>query len=226
MVEQWALRFSKLESGWDETRITIKFLSSRVRTLCMHVESPVHDSVKRFGSVEASVRRAETALATLLPLLPKFQSFQREVANLRESMHANHDSDLSCSCRASIASLQREVDRVSADRTIFPDSLERLQTQVTRVESELAEVESRGGGHTSPGPDCGIYCSCRMQMLQHDTQIRQLCMAVDELRDCLDLIPQDFCTRDRASSFESTLSSMRSQLDALSPLSSQSFATL
>ena len=200
--------------------------SSRVHTLCMHVESPVHDSVKRFESVGASVRRAETALATLLPLLPKFQSFQREVANLRESVHANHDCDLSCSCRASIASLQREVDRVGADRIIFSDSSERLQTQVTRVESELAEMESRGGVHTSHGPDGSIYCSCRVQLSQHDTHIRQLGMALDELRDCFDLIPQDFCTSDRASSFESTLSSMRSQLDALSPLSSQSFATL
>ena len=172
------------------------------------------------------MRRAETALATLLPLLPEILSFQREVANLPESMHANHDCDLSCSCRASIASLQHAVDRVRADRTNFSNSLERLQTRIKRVESELAEVESRGGGHTSYGPDCSIYCSCRIQLLQHDTHIRQLCMAPDELQDGLDLIPQVFCTRDRASLFESTLSSMQSQLDALSPLSSQSFAAL
>ena len=80
-------------------------------------------------------------------------------------MHANHDCDLSCSCRASIASLQREVDRVRADRTNFSDTLERLQTQVKQVESESTEVESRGGGHTSYRPDRKMSLTYALDLL-------------------------------------------------------------
>ena len=117
LVDDLSNGLATVESCRDEEEKTVAYLSSQMCELHECADSTFGDLAKRLENLEVVRRRAETTLASLLPLIAKNHSLQQEVTRLREVSHRSHGCDLSCSCRSSISSVRREVSEVKVDIT-------------------------------------------------------------------------------------------------------------
>ena len=127
---------------------TVASLSAQMCELHECVDSTFGDLAKRLEILEVAGRRAETTLASLLPLIAKIHTPQQEVTRLSEVSHHSHGCDLSCSCRLSISLVRREVSEVKLD--------------ITQL---FASLETMHSAH-----DCDETCSCGVAilMVEHD----------------------------------------------------------
>ena len=231
-------RFSLLESSMGEAKRERASLSSKVEhisqrmDLCFddltsisHEVANGHAMRSQLQEVSSSLAHVERAVASLLPLLPKSQSLQNDLARVHSVMAKSHDCDASCSCRALISNLQDNIDEIKSQGIAFSSSLGDLQFQTSKFNTAIDRLWDSIGSRSTHSSHCSELCSCPVQLTLHGEALKRIDGMLDELRDCFDAMSDELCTRGRDASFGSTLSSMKAQLDNLL-LSSQSIDTL
>ena len=125
-----------------------------------------------------------------------------------------------------IAMVEHDLLQVRGEGTRLSSYLDELESHITRVELDMDAVRTKAGVHTVHGPDCSINCLCRVDIARQEVDLQRICLALDELRACLDSVVNSDRSTDHFSSFASILASMHSQLNAHVSLSSQSLATV